>query len=93
MEEQRDVREKMEKELSSCETRLGELMGKAKDDKLAKELGQIEKELKSCRLELNELEGKSDDQWLEAKHGITRRLEDVQRNLQLSARRVEDFIR
>jgi hypothetical protein len=93
MEDRNEAREEMEKSLSSCESRLEELKGKAKSGEIVKGLDDIEAELKACRLELDQLEGKSDDDWLEAKHGLIRRLDDVQKNLQLSPRRLDDTVR
>ena len=93
MDKRKEVHRKMEESLSLCESRLAELKGKAGDEDRARELGEIEQKLTACRLELDQLEGKSGDEWVEAKHGVIRKLEDVQRNLQLSPRRMEDFIR
>ena len=85
--------EKLKKDLAFCETRLKELKGKKPDEKFDQDLEEIAGELKSCRVELDELEGRSGDEWVDAKHGITRKLEDVQRSLQLTTRRMADYIR
>jgi hypothetical protein len=84
---------KLKENLAACESRLRKLTGEAKGDKLASELAGIEKQLRACRLEINELEGKSDDDWLDAKFSIVRMLDDLERNLQLSQDRLEDFLR
>jgi hypothetical protein len=93
MVERKDAHEELKKTLVACETRLRKLTGEAKSDERARELGEMEAELKSCRLEVDQLEGKSGDEWLDATEGVTRRLEDLQRNLQLTQDRMEDFMR
>jgi hypothetical protein len=60
---------------------------------MAGELGGIETQLKACRIEVNELEGKIGDEWLDAEQSVTRGLDGLQRSLQLSEDRLEDFIR
>jgi hypothetical protein len=84
---------KLKETLASCESRLKKLTGEAKSNTLASELAEIEKQLKACRLEINELEGKSDDEWLDAKFSVVRMLDDLERSLQLSQDRLEDFLR
>jgi hypothetical protein len=93
MAERKDAHEALRKTLVACETRLRKLTGQAKSDEIASELGEMEAELRSCRLEVDQLEGKSGEEWLDAQHSVTRRLEDLQRILQLSQDRMEDFIR
>jgi len=86
-------KQKLEEDLGFCESRLKELKGKEVGDSFDKELGEIESELASCKVELDELEGRSGDEWLDAKHNITSRLEDTKRSLQLTSKKMIDFIR
>jgi len=88
MEDRKTYREQMEKELDQCSSRLKELKGKAKSDDVMSEIEELETEVKSCTLELREIENRSGDEWLEAKHGITTRLESVRKSLNLTARKL-----
>jgi hypothetical protein len=76
------------KDLSSCESRLNELVAAGKDSDMDADLDALGSELKSCKLELNELEGKSGDDWEDAKHSVVRRLGEVKRSLGISSRRM-----
>jgi hypothetical protein len=88
MEDRKAYREKVEGELERCASRLKELKGKAKSEELLTELEALEGEVKSCRLELDEIEHRSQDEWVEAKHGITTRLDSMRRNLNLASRKM-----
>jgi hypothetical protein len=88
MEDRKTYREKMEKELDQCSSRLKELKGKAKSDEVMDELEELEGEVKSCRLELQEIEHRSDDKWIEAKHGLMTRLDSMRRNMRLASRKI-----
>jgi len=91
--ERANEKEKLSKDLAFCESRLKEIKGKKPAGTLDKEVAEIEGELMSCKVELDELEGRSGDDWLDAKANITRRLEESQRNLQLTQRRMLNLIR
>ena len=80
--------DEVKKDLSSCESRLNELVAAGKNSDMDADLNALGDELKSCKLELNELEGKSGDEWEDAKHSVVRRLGEVKRSLGISARRM-----
>jgi hypothetical protein len=88
MEERTAYRQKMESELDQCSSRLRELKGKAKSEEIASEIVALEGEVKSCRLELDEIEGRSQDEWVDAKHSLTKRLDSIRRNLNLTSRKL-----
>ena len=81
-------RDDVQRELAKCESRLDELVKSGKGGDHGEDLEKLGSELKSCRLELGKLEHRSDDEWEEAKHGVVRRLSEVRRSLDNSARRV-----
>jgi uncharacterized protein YydD (DUF2326 family) len=85
MEDRKTYRKKVEGELDQCASRLKELKGKAKSDELLSEIEELEGEVKSCKLELAEIEHRSEDEWLEAKHGLTKRLDSVRKSLNRSS--------
>jgi predicted nucleic acid-binding Zn-ribbon protein len=93
MDERDKTHEKLRKNLVRCETRLEELKGKQPSQQKADEIGKLEEQLKSCRVELDELEEKSEDEWLDAKYSVTKSIDNLQRSLQLTPDRTEDFIR
>lgn len=93
MEDRKEAREALEKSLCDCESKLEKFKKSEAGHKVADDLDELESELKACRLELGRLEDQEDEDWLNAKHGIATRLEDVQRNLQLTGRRMGDYIR
>lgn len=80
--------EKVQRDLSQCESRMNELVAAGKGSDMGADLDALGDELKSCKLELNQLENKSGDEWEEAKHGVVRRLSEVQKSLGLSARKM-----
>jgi len=86
--------EALQKALAECEARLSEIRNAAKDESIRKDLDSAEDTLRACRRELDERESAADENaWLEAKHGIVTKLNDVQKNLQLTKRRMADYIR
>jgi predicted nuclease with TOPRIM domain len=93
MDERREQHGKLSSKLARCETRLDELKGKGESDKLSQGLSDVEDRLKACRVKLDELEEKSEDDWLDAKHSVTKEIDDLMRSLQLSPDQMEDFIR
>lgn len=80
--------EKVQEDLSMCESRMNELVAAGKGSDLNADLDSLSNELKSCKLELNELENKSGDEWEDAKHSVVRRLGEVKRSLGLSSRKM-----
>jgi hypothetical protein len=92
MNEKKETHSELGKQLKFCETRLKELKAKPIPDDVGKGLEQLEGELKSCQVELNQMEGKSGDEWVDAKNSVTRRLRDMQSNLNLSARRIQRLV-
>jgi peptidoglycan hydrolase CwlO-like protein len=88
MEDRTAYRKKIEEELDQCSTRLKELKGKAKSEDLLSELEELESEVKSCKVELAEIENRSEDEWVDAKHGLARRLDSMRRSMHLSARKL-----
>ena len=80
--------EKVQRDLSSANRRMNELVAAGKDSDMGANLGSLGSELKSCKLELNQLENKSGDEWEEAKHGVVRRLSEVKKSLGLSSRKM-----
>ena len=80
--------EKVQKDLSKCESRLNELVAAGKDSDMGADLDSLGAELNSCKLELNQIENKSGDDWEDAKHGVVRRLGEVKRSLGLSSRKM-----
>ena len=80
--------EKVQRDLSKCESRLNELVAAGKDSDMDADLDALGVELNSCKLELNQIENKSGDDWEDAKHGVVRRLGEVKRSLGLSARKM-----
>jgi hypothetical protein len=80
--------EKVQKDLSKCESRLNELVAAGKDSEMDADLDALGAELNSCKLELNKIENKSGDDWEDAKHGVVRRLGELKRSLGLSARKM-----
>jgi len=87
MEDRKEYRAKVERELDQCSSRLKELKGKAKSDDLRSEIEELEGEVRSCELELDEIEGRSQDEWVDAKHALTKRLDSVRRSLNQSSRK------
>lgn len=80
--------EKVQRDLSQCESRMNELVAAGKGSDMDANLDSLGDELKSCKLELNQIENKSGDDWEEAKHGVVRRLSEVKRSLGLSVRKM-----
>jgi hypothetical protein len=93
MRDRKRVQEKLQKSLASCESRLSELRGKARSQETLNQLGELEQQIRACRLDVEALEEKGDNEWLEASYGVTRKVDDLQRSLQISSDRMEDFIR
>ncbi len=86
--------EAVQKALAECEARLGEIKKDAKSEEARKNLDSAEEMLQACRRELDQHEAAADeDAWQEAKHGIVTKLNDVQKNLQLTKRRMADYLR
>ena len=92
-EKRRSTEEKLKRTLAQCESRLGGLRGKARSQETLNQLGELEQQIKSCRLDVEALEEKGDNEWLDASYGVTRKVNDLQRNLQVSSDRMEDFVR
>ncbi len=88
MNQAENSREKLERDLGRCESRMHELVKAGKSDEFEGDLDALGSELKSCRLELDKLENRSGDDWQEAKHGVVRRLSEVKRSLGLGSRRL-----
>lgn len=80
--------DKVQRDLSRCESRLNELVAAGKDSDMGADLDALGAELKSCRLELDQVENRSGDDWEDAKHGVVRRLGEVKRSLGLSVRKM-----
>lgn len=92
-EKRRRTEEKLKKSLARCESRLSELRGKARSQETLNQLGELEQQVRACRLDVEALEEKGENEWLEASYGVTRKVDDLQRNLQVSSDRMEDFVR
>ena len=80
--------DKVQRDLSRCESRLNELVAAGKDSDMDADLDALGAELRSCRLELDKVENRSGDDWEDARNGVVRRLSEMKRSLGLSVRRV-----
>ena len=88
MNQAENSREKLERDLGRCESRMDELVKAGRSEDFEGDLDALGSELKSCKLELDNLENRSGDDWEEAKHGVVRRLSELQKSLGLGGRRL-----
>ena len=88
MKDRTAYRKRIEDELDQCSSRLKELKGKAKSEKLLSDIEDLEGEVKSCKLELAEIENRSEDEWVDMQNAMTRRLDSLRRGMHLSARKL-----
>ena len=80
--------DKVQRDLSQCESRLNELVAAGKNSDMDDDLDALGVELQSCRLELDQIENRSGDDWEDAKHGVVRRLSEMRQSLGLSVRKL-----
>ena len=79
--------DKVQRDLSQCESRLNELVAAGKGSDMDADLDALGVELRSCRLELDKVENRSGDEWEDAKNAVVRRLSGMRKSLRMSVRR------
>ena len=79
--------DKVQRDLSQCESRLNELVAAGKGSDMDADLDALGGELRSCRLELDKVENRSGDEWEDAKNAVVRRLSGMRKSLRMSVRR------
>ncbi len=84
--------EDLRKALEECETRLAELKNSTGSAKVRSDLDAVDDILRSCRSEIDAAKDTNEKTWLDVKHSIMTRLDDAQRNLQLTKRRMIDVL-